>query len=124
MTYETDPVTGRQVPDADATRPKERYIGPRAHDWPAADFIVGNPPYIGNWKMRRDLGSGYVEALRKAYPLVPETADLVMYWWDRAADRVRNPKDRAKRFGLITTNSLGQVFARRVVARHLAPTSP
>ena len=86
--------------------------------WPEADFIIGNPPFVGNKRMRDLLGDDYSEALRTAYPDVPESADLVMYWWDKAALAVRG--GRAERFGFITTNSLTQTFNRRVVERHLA----
>lgn len=66
------------VPEA-ARVPVVRYVNPRKAQWPEADFIVGNPPYIGNKRMRQALGDGYVEALRAAHPEVPETVDLVMY---------------------------------------------
>ena len=79
---------------------------------------MGNPPFLGASRMREALGDGYTERLRAAYPEVPESADLVMYWWERAAREVR--EGRARRFGLITTNSLPQTFNRRVVERHLA----
>ena len=45
-----------------------------------------------------------------------------MYWWDRAAEIVAN--GRRKRFGFVTTNSITQVFSRRVVARHLKAKKP
>ena len=79
------------------------YVNPRQALWPSVDFIVGNPPFIGNKRMRDALGSGYADALRKAWPEVPESADFVMYWWQRAADTVRS--GAARRFGLITTNN-------------------
>ncbi len=85
--------------------------------WPEAEFIVGNPPFIGPARMRDALGDAYTEALRSAYPDVPESADLVMFWWDRAAEAVR--LGHVERFGFITTNSLPQTFNRRVVERHL-----
>ena len=85
--------------------------------WPEADFIVGNPPFIGNKRMRAALGDTYTEALRQAYPDVPESADLVMYWWDRAAEAVR--LGHVERFGLVTTNSITQAFNRQVVEKHL-----
>ena len=86
-------------------------------EWPEADYIVGNPPFVGNKRMIESLGEEATETLRAAYPEVPSSADLVMYWWDRAAEAVR--EGQARRFGLITTNSLTQTFNRRVVERHL-----
>ena len=113
----TDPVTGREVPDETRRVPLLAYLNPRPADWPAADFIVGNPPFLGTARMRADLGDGYAETLRAAYPEVPESADFVLYWWHKAAGLVR--AGQARRFGFITTNSLRQTFARRVVQYHL-----
>jgi hypothetical protein len=98
------------------------YVNPRQALWPSVDFIVGNPPFIGNKRMRDALGSGYADALRKAWPEVPESADFVMYWWQRAADTVRS--GAARRFGLITTNSLTMIFNRRVVEALQAASPP
>jgi hypothetical protein len=67
--------------------------------------------------MRQALGDGYVEALRAAHPDVPETVDLVMYWWHEAAERVR--EGWVRRFGFVTTNSITQSFNNAVVAKHL-----
>ncbi|MEM6337298.1 MAG: DNA methyltransferase, partial [Bacteroidota bacterium] len=85
--------------------------------WPEADFIVGNPPFLGASRMREALGDTYTERIRAAYPTVPDSADFVMFWWHRAAEAVRRGETR--RFGLVTTNSLPQTFNRRVVERHL-----
>nr|VFJ57540.1 MAG: hypothetical protein BECKDK2373C_GA0170839_106017 [Candidatus Kentron sp. DK] len=79
-TTKTHPVTGEQVPDEAARVEVERYINPKKAEWPEVDFVVGNPPFIGTARMRAALGDGYTEALRKTYPRVPESADLVMYW--------------------------------------------
>ncbi|HSU31470.1 MAG TPA: DNA methyltransferase, partial [Bryobacteraceae bacterium] len=111
------PVTGEEVPDESARRTVLHYVNPRRADWPEADFIVGNPPFIGNWMMRTELGDGYTETLREVYNDVPESADYVMYWWHRAAEAVRS--GRTRRFGFIATNSLRQTFSRRVVSNHL-----
>jgi hypothetical protein len=113
----THPVTGKEVPDEAKTVPVERYVNPRPAAWPQADFIVGNPPFIGGWKIRQAKGDGYVDALWSVYSNVPEKADYVMYWVDKAADIAR--RKGAVRFGLITTNSVGQVFQRRVLAAYL-----
>ncbi|HRO14781.1 MAG TPA: class I SAM-dependent DNA methyltransferase, partial [Paracoccus sp. (in: a-proteobacteria)] len=53
-------------------------------DWPAADVVVGNPPFLGNKKMIRELGEDYTAALRRAWPQVPGGADLVCYWFAKA----------------------------------------
>jgi hypothetical protein len=118
----TDTVTGHEVPDETKRVPLLTYANPRPAIWPDADFIVGNPPFIGTARMREDLGDGYAETLRAAYPDVPESADFVLYWWHKAAELVRTGK--ARRFGLITTNSLTQTFARRVVQSQLSAKPP
>ena len=112
-TFKTHPSTGEQVPDDAALLPQWQYIRPKQALWPKADFIVGNPPFIGASTLRAALGDGYVLALRKVWPEVPESADFVMHWWSRAASLVS--KNKTTSFGLITTNSLRQTFNRRVV---------
>lgn len=95
-----------------------RYLSPRqAAPWPQAAFIVGNPPFIGNHRMREALGDGYVDALRRVYPEVPKSVDYVMYWWHTSAQLVRT--GAVRRFGLITTNSISQKNNRQVVDYHL-----
>ncbi len=116
-TLKVHPVTGREVPDEAARVAVMDYANPRPAEWPAADFIVSNPPFLGNKRMREALGDGYTEALRKAWPQVDGSVDLVMYWWDRAAQLVR--AGAVRRFGMITTNSLTQSFNRTVVERYL-----
>ncbi len=112
-TFKPHPVTGEPVPDEAAQVPQWRYVGAQAAEWPQAEFIVGNPPFIGASAMRAALGDGYVQALRAAWPSVPESADLVMFWWSKAAALVG--AGQCERMGLITTNSLRQTFNRRVV---------
>jgi hypothetical protein len=116
-----DFLTGRQVPDETKRAPLVSYPNGRPATWPKADYILGNPPFIGDKRMREDLNDGYVEVLRAVYPEVPESADFVMYWWHKAAHLVRAGK--AKRFGLIATNSLRQPFNRRVTQQHLGELS-
>lgn len=117
------PVTGEEVPDPDARIQVFDYIKPKPAKWLEATFIVGNPPFIGASRLRDNLGDGYVEALWKAYPKMPQSADLVMFWWDKAALAARAWSAKTgkgtRRFGLITTNSLRQTFNRRVLEPHL-----
>jgi len=121
-TVRLHPATGESVPDETARVPVERYVNPHPATWPAADFVVGNPPFIGAGWMRTALGDGYAEAVRMAWPEVPESADFVMYWWHQAATLVQ--RGAVRRFGFITTNSLRQTFNRRVVAGHLGQNPP
>jgi hypothetical protein len=73
--------------------------------WPKADAVVGNPPFVGDKKMRAELGDAYTEALRKAYAgRVPGGADLVCYWFERA--RAEMAAGRLQRAGLVSTNSI------------------
>ncbi|MBM2321022.1 MULTISPECIES: class I SAM-dependent DNA methyltransferase [Marivita] len=117
------PVTGEEVPDPAARVQVFDYAKPKPTQWPRAEFIVGNPPFIGNKRLRDNLGDGYVEALWKAYPKMPQSADLVMFWWEKAALAARAHDAKkgkgTRRFGLITTNSLRQTFNRRVLEPHL-----
>ena len=118
-----DAVTGNLVPDETQRVELEKYVGAKAADWPQADFIIGNPPFIGGKDLRQELGDGYTESLWQVYgKRVPNSADFVMYWWHKAAERVRTGKTR--RFGFITTNSLPQTFSRRVVENHMTGGHP
>jgi hypothetical protein len=117
-TMKPHPVTGEPVPDETAQVRVWRCINPRPAAWPKADFIVGNPPFIGKLKMREALGDGYVEALRSTYAQVPDSADFVMFWWSKAASTVA--ANDARRFGFITTNSITMTYNGRLVEHHLS----
>ncbi len=122
QTFKRHPVTSKEVPDEGAQVAVLRYLNPRKAEWPPADYIIGNPPFIGAAPMRAALGDGYVEALRNTWKDVPESSDFVMYWWHKAAEVVR--AGGAQRFGFITTNSLRQTFNRRVVQAQLDAKNP
>ena len=78
---------------------------PQRVRWPKADFIVGNPPFLGGKKLRSVLGDEYVDALFKAwYGDVPKEADLVAYWHESAREMIENK--RAGRVGLIATQGI------------------
>lgn len=122
-TTKPHPATGEEVPDETARVQVLDYANPKPATWPQAEFIVGNPPFIGASRMREALGDGYAEALWAAYPKMPKSADLVMFWWEKAALQARawNAKTGkgVRRFGFITTNSLRQTFNRKVLEPHL-----
>jgi hypothetical protein len=103
---------------------KETYPNARRPEWPTAEFIVGNPPFIGAKFLRDRLGSAFVESLWKVHSQMNESADFVMYWWDRAAELLTRKGAVLRRFGLVTTNSISQAFQRRVLERHFSAKKP
>lgn len=82
--------------------------------WPAADVIVGNPPFLGDRKMIRELGEDYTNRLRKLYAnRVPGGADLVCYWFHKAQQQILAGK--LQRAGLVSTNSIRGGANRKVL---------
>ena len=74
-------------------------------DWPAADVVIGNPPFLGGKLLFRGLGDSYTTDLRKAYKgLLPAFADLVCYWFYKAGQLVASGD--ISRAGLVATNSI------------------
>ncbi len=124
VTFTISKITGRKIPDLTVRKTVLAYTEPERREWPACDFIVGNPPFIGKGeKLLKDLGDGYVKTLRRAYKgLVPDGSDFVMYWWKKAAALVVSGSVRQA--GLISTNSISQKFNSRVVAEALSGDSP
>ncbi|HEY0161030.1 MAG TPA: DNA methyltransferase [Thermoanaerobaculia bacterium] len=76
--------------------------------WPAADAIIGNPPYQSKNKMQVEYGRAYLNTIRKRYPDVPGRADYCVYWFRRAHDHLP-PNGRA---GLVGTNTIRQNYSR------------
>lgn len=110
--------------DVDDDREVVRYVNPRPARWPDAEFIVGNPPFMGAKDMRRELGDGYVDALWAIRRGRFRSADFVTTWWDRAGELLTRPNTPLRRFGFITTNSISQTFSRRVIESHLQAVDP
>ncbi|GHD51528.1 hypothetical protein SAMN05216429_10824 [Marinobacter persicus] len=116
ISMKVSPTTGELIPDETGRATVYRYHNPRKVQWPKADYIVGNPPFIGEKRMRDALGDGYTHAVRGVYSELP-ACDFVMYWWHKAAELVAD--GAVRRFGFITTNSIGQTKSRGVTSRHL-----
>lgn len=76
-----------------------------AAEWPAADVIVGNPPYLGAKLMKRRLGLQMTDAIRSLYVgRLPGFTDLVCYWFENA--RALIEAGVTSRCGLVATNSI------------------
>ncbi len=74
-------------------------------DWPQADVVIGNPPFLGGWRLITHLGEEYVSRIRTMYAgRVLAGADLVCYWFEKAGRQIES--GRAARAGLVATNSI------------------
>jgi type II restriction/modification system DNA methylase subunit YeeA len=86
-------------------------------EWPEADAIVGNPPFLGGKVMRNGrpatkdrpalagLGDAIVDQIFQVFAgRVPAEADLVCYWFTKAREQIENGK--TVRAGLVSTNSI------------------
>lgn len=83
-------------------------------EWPDADFIIGNPPFLGGKRLRTELGDEYVDRLFDAFDgQVARESDLVTYWFEKARKQVVS--GATKRVGLIATNSIRGGANRKVL---------
>ena len=90
--------------------------GPAEPAWPEADYIIGNPPFLGGKLMRANLGDDYVDQLFAIYDgRVPREADLVTYWHEKARAMVE--AGEVKRVGLLATQGIRGGANRKVLAR-------
>ena len=74
-------------------------------DWPQADVVIGNPPFLGGKLLIGGLGEEYVARMFEAWKgRVPREADLVCYWFVKAGVQVE--AGSTQRVGLVATNSI------------------
>lgn len=89
--------------------------------WPQANVVIGNPPFLGDKKMRSELGDVYTEALRKVFAgRVPGGADLVTYWFEKARAQIENTGLVAS--GFVSTQSI-RAGANRAVLKRIVETT-
>jgi type II restriction/modification system DNA methylase subunit YeeA len=85
-------------------------------EWPEADVLTGNPPFLGGKRMRSDVGDCYVDELFTVYEgRVPREADFVTYWFEKARAHVEQRK--VGRAGLLATQGIRGGANRRVLER-------
>jgi type II restriction/modification system DNA methylase subunit YeeA len=90
--------------------------------WPRADVIVGNPPFLGNKRMITELGESYTMRIRKLFKRrLPAAVDLVTYWFERAREQVES--GMTERAGLVATQSIRK-GANRCVLDRIASATP
>ena len=83
-------------------------------EWPEADVIIGNPPFLGDKKMIGGLGEAYVATLRKAYDeLTGGAVDFVTYWFAKGQQAVSSEK--SDRVGFVATQAIRRGASQRVL---------
>ncbi|MFH1732493.1 MAG: DNA methyltransferase [Planctomycetota bacterium] len=89
---------------------------PREPDWPAVDFIVSNPPFLGGGMLRQNLGDDYVGRLFAHYgEHLPNFSDLCCYWFEKARAHIQAGK--CERAGLLATQAIRGGASREVLKR-------
>ena len=89
---------------------------PAEPEWPAAEFIVGNPPFLGHFPFRESLGDEYVDAVYGVYGnRIPNSSDLCCYWFEKARGQIDT--GATKRAGLLATQAIRFQSNRRVLTR-------
>ncbi|MBF6606552.1 MAG: class I SAM-dependent DNA methyltransferase, partial [Chloroflexi bacterium] len=114
--YRRDPILRPldHIETRDALLDRSDPTHPREAEWPTAEFIVGNPPFLGAKLLRRGLGNEYVEDLFWVFgDRVPGMADLCAYWHEKA--RAMIATRRTKRAGLLATQGIRGGGSRRVL---------
>ena len=101
----TDAILDRSDPD-----------NPAEPEWPAAEFIIGNPPFLGHFPFREQLGDEYVDAVYALYgSRIPNSSDLCCYWFEKARGQIEAGESR--RAGLLATQAIRFQSNRPVLAR-------
>ncbi|MGO8927209.1 MAG: class I SAM-dependent DNA methyltransferase [Limisphaerales bacterium] len=85
-------------------------------DWPEVDFIVGNPPFLGNKRLRSELGESHTKAIFDTFrDRLPATSDFCCYWFEKAREQIE--KGKCQRAGLLGTAGAKQISSRRAFER-------
>ena len=104
------------IENRDALLDRSDPTNPREAEWPDAEFIVGNPPFLGGKLLRRGLGDRYVEAMFEVFDnRVPREADLSAYFHEKLRGQIDDGQTR--RGGLLATQGIRGGANRRVLER-------
>ena len=83
-------------------------------EWPQADVIIGNPPFVAARDMGPEIGEDYTSAVRKCFePWIEGGVDFVCYWFIKAAKQLE--EEQADRVGLVCTNSVPRSVSRKAI---------
>ena len=76
------------IQQADAILDLSDPENPREPEWPEAEFIIGNPPFLGSQLIRSHLGDDYVGPLFKIFgDRIPNYNDYCCYWFERRVNQ-------------------------------------
>ena len=104
------------IRQADAILADSDTENPRETEWPAVEFIIGNPPFLGHSPFREQLGDEYVNAVYTLYGgRIPNSSDLCCYWFEKARAHIAEGKSR--RAGLLATQAIRFQSNRPVLTR-------
>ena len=116
--YNREPVLGslNTIECRDAIIDRSEPEQPAEPEWPAVDYIVGNPPFLGHFPFRELLGDEYVNAVYDLYgDRIPNSSDLCCYWFEKTRAHIEDGK--ARRAGLLGTQAIRFQSNRPVLAR-------
>ena len=87
---------------------------PTEPEWPAAEFIIGNPPFLGRRSWNRNFEREYTLAVDQVYKdTMSRSSDLCCYWFEKARRQIAAGKTR--RAGLLATQNIRATFSRGVL---------
>ena len=84
-------------------------------EWPNADAIIGNPPYLGSRYIAQELGYDYAKRVQDRFPDIPKMADFCTHWFRLAHDAL----PEHGRAGLVATNTVRQNESREASLDHV-----
>ena len=89
---------------------------PSERQWPAAEFIVSNPPFLGSQLIRGHMKDVYTDCLFQLFSTrIPNYSDYCCYWFEKSRQMVANYD--AKRVGLLATQAIRGGANRQVLER-------
>lgn len=117
--YIQDPIlapTHNSIRQTDAILADGNTDNPQETKWPAAEFIIGNPPFLGHFPFRRQLGDEYVNIIYRVFgDRIPNSSDYCCYWFEKA--RAQIEAGHTRRAGLLATQAIRFPSSRPVLSR-------
>ena len=85
-------------------------------DWPPADVVIGNPPFLGAHSLIATIGEFPTSVLRLLFSgRLTGNCDFVVYWFEKASELLISGK--IIRFGLVATQSIRRPANREPLQR-------